>query len=463
MSQGWSDISISIKSDMLAKLLRDHGVTPKGAGNVKNGIIYDVDFEWEYTSRYEYMAYNITDVGELIFYYISCVLAVENGKKLEKLEEAYLQNTDAIKNSVECAYYSATVHWDIVAYGEESYEFQLEPPTRAIRKGTTVLRDPKTVAQSYDNSYSLLGEFDDHDGLVQLLEIRGWKYEKDMDAEWVSFEIDQHQEYGSIKLRRSRFIIIGDKTFAQINQGMHNRLVSDLQKLQKLSGCVLISQQGFLKLGQFLEPVVDFSAFSDIQGKKFLLDGIEERKLSNQIRHVIKQQGGEVKTGFSSKIDFVVYAERTQGVDSKENVKKAMLQYEKAGSVVLLRPDDFFKLMTFVAPAETVPESEDAGSLTGKTFVLANYEEHKKALATMKKFITDNGGVIRTSVSGKTDFVVCKHFDMLKWSEYQVVGGKRVEIVHEYESKKIQEAKKLQETGAKVELILEEAFMERFG
>ena len=101
MSQGWSNVSISIKSDMLAKLLRDHGITPKGAGNVKNGISYDVEFEWDYTSRYEYMAYDITDVGELIFYYISCVLAVENGKKLEKLEKAYLQNADAIKNSVE--------------------------------------------------------------------------------------------------------------------------------------------------------------------------------------------------------------------------------------------------------------------------------------------------------------------------------------------------------------------------
>ena len=42
MSQGWSNISISIKSDMLAKLLRDHGITPKGAGNVKNGAIYDL-------------------------------------------------------------------------------------------------------------------------------------------------------------------------------------------------------------------------------------------------------------------------------------------------------------------------------------------------------------------------------------------------------------------------------------
>lgn len=52
---------------------------------------------------------------------------------------------------------------------------------------------------------------------------------------------------------------------------------------------------------------------------------------------------------------------------------------------------------------------------------------------------------------------------MLKWSEYQVVDGKRVEIVHEYEPKKVQEARQLQEAGAKVELILEEVFMERFG
>lgn len=81
MSQGWSNISISIKSDMLAKLLRDHGITPKGAGNVKDGITYDVDFEWEYTSRYEYMAHDISSVGGLIYYYISCVLGVENGKK----------------------------------------------------------------------------------------------------------------------------------------------------------------------------------------------------------------------------------------------------------------------------------------------------------------------------------------------------------------------------------------------
>ena len=82
MSQGWSDISISIKSEKLAKLLRDHGITPKGAGNVKNGITYDVDFEWDYTSRYEYMAYDITDVGELIFCYISCVLVVYSEPRL---------------------------------------------------------------------------------------------------------------------------------------------------------------------------------------------------------------------------------------------------------------------------------------------------------------------------------------------------------------------------------------------
>lgn len=334
---------------------------------------------------------------------------------------------------------------------------------KKVRKGIAVFEDPKTVVPSYDNSYSLLGEFDDHDGFMQLLETCGWKHETDMNADWVKFEIQQHQEYGSIKLRCSRFIIISDKAVAQINQGMHNRLVSDLRQLQKLSGCILISQQGFLRLGQYAEPVVDFSAFTSIQGKKFLLDGIEDRKLGNQIRRDIKQQGGEVKTTFSSKIDFAVYDKRTQGIDSNEKVKQAMLRHEKDGSVILLRPDDFFKLMTFVTPAETVPESKDTGSLTGKTFVLANYEEHKKALATMKKFITDNGGVLRTSVSGKTDYVVCKHFDLLKWSEHQVAGGNRVEIVHEYESKKIQEAKKLRETGAKVELISEEEFMARFG
>ncbi len=202
MSQGWSNISISIKSDMLAKLLRDHGITPKGAGNVKDGITYDVDFEWEYTSRYEYMAHDISSVGGLIYYYISCVLGVENGKKLEKLEKAYIQNADEIDNSVECAYYRASVHWDIVAYGEETFEFKLEPTVKKVRKGIAVFEDPKTVVPSYDNSYSLLGEFDDHDGFMQLLETCGWKHETDMNADWVKFEIQQHQEYGSIKCKR---------------------------------------------------------------------------------------------------------------------------------------------------------------------------------------------------------------------------------------------------------------------
>ena len=99
MGWGWSNISISIKSDLLAKLLREHGITPKGAGNVKNDIRYDVDFEWEYESRYECMAQDVKSVGDLIYYYISCVLAVEQKKELKELEKAYFPNRDAIIDS----------------------------------------------------------------------------------------------------------------------------------------------------------------------------------------------------------------------------------------------------------------------------------------------------------------------------------------------------------------------------
>jgi hypothetical protein len=216
MSQGWSDISISIKSNMLANLLRDHGITPKGAGNIKNGIRFDVDFEWEYSSRYEYMAHDISSVGELIYYYIFCVLGVEHGKKLEKLEKAYIQNMDKINDSVECAFYRASVHWDIVAYGEETYEYQLEPLTRKAGKDTNIFNDSKTVPPSFDNRILLLGEFAysaDLKVVAAELNARGWYCCGEFNENYVRFLRGMENiRQPSPDLRQCRYLIVGENT-----------------------------------------------------------------------------------------------------------------------------------------------------------------------------------------------------------------------------------------------------------
>ena len=552
MSQGWSDISISIKSEKLAKLLRDHGITPKGAGNVKNGITYDVDFEWDYTSRYEYMAYDITDVGELIFYYISCVLAVENGKKLEKLEKAYLQNADTIKNSVECAYYSATVHWDIVAYGEESYEFQLEPYTLNAEKGTTIFSDLQAVPPSFDNRILLLGEFafsQDIKAVSAELTARGWHCCGIFDEHFAQYlhRIESIQK-PSPDLRQCRFVVVGDKT-TSASFGQLLRCALQQQKKEKF---FIVREKDFFAQGVYQQP--SFEPIHTIDGKTVLIYNAHEELIKNtvlcgatpiqqyrnnvdicvlpnlenyygdeyrksfysfettgkpicftkeqylallnqvdkpskksildtapqmtgdwsgkvfvvngfaggirkKITEGIVNHGGEISATVNKTVDCLVCGDKWA---NNSIVKRAHELQASSGKIVIADEQEFFDLLATVhskRKAEEVP----TGELTGKTFVLANYDEHKKALATMKKFITDNGGVIRTSVSGKTDFVVCKHFGMLKWSEYRIVGGKRVEIVHEHESKKVQEAKQLQETGAKVELISEEDFMARFG
>lgn len=461
MSQGWSDISISIKSDMLANLLRDHGITPKGAGNIKNGIRFDVDFEREYSSRCEYMAQDISSVGNLILYYITCVLAVENGKEFKELEDDYIRNKDAINQSVECAYYNAVVWWDVNPT-KEVYSFALEPLVKKLPKGATVFTEPKSVSPSYDNSFSLLGEFDAPNQFAKLLESRGWEYNRMMEASWVDFEIEKHQELGSAYLRCSRFIIISDKTYAEMSQGMHNRLVSDLKKLQEINRCILIGQQEFLALGEYIKPVVDFSAITSIQGKNFLLDGIEDRKLGNQIRRDIKAYGGEVKAAYSNKVDFVVYSKRTKDVDLRQDVKRAACRYEKDKSVILLRPDEFFEMLSFLAPPENDPVETPSGALVGKTCVLANYEGKNKDLANMKKLIVDNGGVVRKSVSSKTDYVICKHMNMQTWTEWRLVNGFRTPVIHEREVDNVVEARKLHESGGKVQLILEEDFLTRF-
>ena len=169
--------------------------------------------------------------------------------------------------------------------------------------------------------------------------------------------------------------------------------------------------------------------------------------------------GGEISATVNKTVDCLVCGDKWA---NNSIVKRAHELQASSGKIVIADEQEFFALLATVH-SERKAEEVPTGELAGKTFVLANYDEHKKALATMKKFITDNGGVIRTSVSGKTDFVVCKHFKLFKWSEWQYIDGKRVEIKHEHEATKIQEAKKLQEAGAKVELISEEDFMARFG
>ena len=196
----------------------------------------------------------------------------------------------------------------------------------------------------------------------------------------------------------------------------------------------------------------------DWSGKVFVING-SVGAMRKKITEGILSHGGEIAKTMTKSVDCLVCSDKWA---TNSVVKRAHELQATDGKIAIVDEQEFLELLATVHSERPAEEAAEEKILSGKTIVLANYDEHRKALADIKTFITQNGGEIRTSVSKKTDYVVCKHFNPYVWTEWRTVDGKRELIRHEVIAAKIQQAQELQAGGAKVEILSEEDFLARY-
>ena len=400
MGWGWSNISISIKSDMLAKLLREYGITPKGAGNVKKGIRYDVDFEWQYESRYEYMAQEISSAGDLVLYYISCVLAVETGKEQRELKKAYVRNMDAIDKSVECAYYSAVV-WTDVDPTEESYSFKLNPPMKRARKGTVIFDDPKTAAPSWNRWFNWLGEREEDRENIKLLKARGWM---------CNLLFDDDRSYYDTYGIAGRYCVVCDRIAQMADAGEITRELQLAMEYRKKYRFLLVRESDFLALGNYQIPVCNHT-IETLNEKNVAVLGEFLQLTYNQMKKTVTERGGITSSKLKNYSDYVIIPDNFRMINDELHViQKAEEYFAKNGKPVILSETQYLQQLSNIGkviPQTKKPEVDPSLPVTyftGKIFVVNGFSP--AAAKKIKERITAVGGIVRARVSKSTNYVV---------------------------------------------------------
>ena len=403
MGWGWSNISISIKSDLLAKLLREHGITPKGAGNVKNDIRYDVDFEWEYESRYECMAQDVKSVGDLIYYYISCVLAVEQKKELKELEKAYFPNRDAIIDSVECAEYHAMVNWDVNPV-HEVYSFTLAPKIKTIKKGKHIFDDPRTAPPSWNRGIHYLGNETDMSEVSGRLRANGLLWEYSMDGDYRYY----FDEFGMT----GRYIVVSDAVAADADAGKLSREIQDAISLREKFGTLIVRMSDLLALGPYQDPVCTHK-IDTLEGKNVALIGEFSQRSNPAMKKTVTERGGIPTNRLKNYSDYMVIAAgRKIWAGDREDVviSKAEKYFKASGKPIIMSEEQYLaqiENVAKVAPQQKKPDVDPnlpTTALTGKIFVVNGFTP--AAAKKLKEMIIAVGGVVRARVSKSTNYVV---------------------------------------------------------
>lgn len=399
MGWGWSDVNICIKSDKLAQLLKKHGITPKGAGTTKKGIVYDVAFEWEYESRYEYMAYEIQSAADLLYYYIHCVLAVENGKELPALESEFIQDSRAIADNVECASYDASVHSDINPKWEY-FHFDLPPEIKKVKPGQKIFDDPKTAAPSWNRHISWIGENAGDKDVVDLLRERGWG-----NCYFFSYKHRSlDEEYGF----KQRYIVVSDSVAAEADAGKLSRDLQYAMELRKTLPVLIVREADFWALGNFVDPVCEHKITS-LEGKNVAVLIESSQPNYNPTKKTVKERGGITTSKLKKDSDYVIMPGGAYCV-APEEVFLAEKRYWQTGKPIIIGERQYVEQLSDIpkvaAPAKKpeVDPSLPITPFTGKKFVVNGFTP--AGAKKLKTAITAVGGIVRSGVARSTDYVV---------------------------------------------------------